>query len=321
MRKRYCVDKGFKSLIPPLSEAERSQLEESCIKYGIKDSIKIWNLTIVDGHNRYEIAQKHKLPFKVDKMDFKSHEEAELWIVENQFGRRNLSSYDRCVLALKLKPSFIKRAKANQARTAENRENQKSDKQRMNTNKELAKIAGVSHDTIHKVDVIEKHGDKTLIEQIRNGDVSINEAYNRIKPPKKPISPKTKDVVVEFPVVQEVVVERIDAEEQVIEVPVIDVTPPPTTETVTFIETDESQEEVVDVDKDIDETAGLAYADDIMSGMTKIVNTVKYNRPDVVDRICRLNCEPFKKDEFKASLDECIATLIHLQSAMNGYTS
>ena len=72
MRKNYRVDEEFKSLIPPLSEAERSQLEESCIKYGIKDSIKIWNLTIVDGHNRYEIAQKHKLPFKVDKIDFKN---------------------------------------------------------------------------------------------------------------------------------------------------------------------------------------------------------------------------------------------------------
>ena len=70
MRKRYCVDKGFKSLIPPLSEAERSQLEESCIKYGIKDSIKIWKHTIVDGHNRYEIAQKHNLRFRVNEMDF-----------------------------------------------------------------------------------------------------------------------------------------------------------------------------------------------------------------------------------------------------------
>ena len=49
---------------------------------------------------------------------------------------------------------------------------------------------------------------KTLIEQIRNGDVSINEAYNRIKPPKKPVSPKTKDVVVEFPVARETVVEQ-----------------------------------------------------------------------------------------------------------------
>lgn len=69
---------------------------------------------------------------------------------------RCLSAYDRSLLALKLKPEIEKKAKENQIRTSENRVCQKSDKQKIDTKKELAKIASVSHDTIHKVQVIEE---------------------------------------------------------------------------------------------------------------------------------------------------------------------
>lgn len=329
MRKNYHVDEEFKSLIPPLSEAEFSQLEESCRKYGIKDSIKVWRGTIVDGHNRYEIAQKHKLPFKVTEMNFESLDEAKLWIIQNQFGRRNLSTYDRCVLALKFKPSIIKKAKENQKRTAENRVCQKSDKQRMNTNKELAKVAGVSHDTIHKVDVIEKHDDQTLIEQIRKGDVSINEAYRKIKNPlpKKTVQPIAEKATSEVATVEEVAIkipvkEVTTAKEAVvtnvsIEVPVVEDTDSEVP--VEFIETDESHEEVEDVAKDVAVTASLAYADEILSGITKIVNTVKYNRADVIAEISKLDCEGFSKDEFKASVDECMMVLAKLTNALGGF--
>lgn len=317
MRKRYCVDKGFKSLIPPLSEAERSQLEESCIKYGIKDSIKIWNLTIVDGHNRYEIAQKHKLPFKVDKMDFKTHEEAELWIVENQFGRRNLSPYDRCVLALKLKPSFIKRAKANQARTAENRENQKSDKQRMNTNKELAKIAGVSHDTIHKVDVIEKHGDQILIEQIRKGDVSINEAYNKIKPPKKPVSPKTRDVVVNFPVAKETVVEQALPFEEITDDVIEDDAEKPVSETSVAEEPLQLEESAYDVSEELAHTFDVFDATPVaeLGRAIEIMLDLKGNYDLLIDGIKKAKTGS-EKEVFKKQLADCGKFLSHIDTML-----
>lgn len=57
--------------------------------------------------------------------------------------------------------------------------NQKSDERyELNTNKELAKVAGVSHDTIHKVEVIEEKAAPEVKEQLRKGEVSINKAYN-----------------------------------------------------------------------------------------------------------------------------------------------
>jgi hypothetical protein len=60
----------------------------------IRDSIKVWGKTgiIVDGHNRYKIATKHNLPYEVEEIDFLSADEVVLWLLDNQFGRRNLSS-------------------------------------------------------------------------------------------------------------------------------------------------------------------------------------------------------------------------------------
>jgi site-specific DNA-methyltransferase (adenine-specific) len=46
----------------------------------------------------------------------------------------------------------------------------------VDTQKELAKIAGVSHDTINKVEHIEKQAIPEIKEQIRTGKISINEA-------------------------------------------------------------------------------------------------------------------------------------------------
>ncbi len=79
----------------------------------------------------------------------------------NQFGRRNLPAYERAKLALRLEPLVAARAKANQkTHTAEGYKQpcQKSDNPAVDTKREIAKAAAVSHDTIAKVKVIEaKH--------------------------------------------------------------------------------------------------------------------------------------------------------------------
>ena len=69
---------------------------------------------------------------------------------KNQLVRRNLDIYVRSMLALKLKPIIAAKAKANQGTRTDI--SQKSVKSH-DTQKELAKVAGVSHDTMHKVEV------------------------------------------------------------------------------------------------------------------------------------------------------------------------
>ena len=175
------IDQEFKDLIPPLSADEFKQLEENILRDGIRDSVTYWDNNgdhiLIDGHNRWAIAQKHNLPINERRMTFNSRDEVIQWIILNQFGRRNLSAYDRSILALKLKPVIAEKAKEQQGQR--NDICQKSDKS-IDTKKELAKIAGVSHDTIHKVEVIENEAPVEIKEKVKTGELSINQGYRQV---------------------------------------------------------------------------------------------------------------------------------------------
>lgn len=313
------TDPEFKALIPPLTDDEFRQLEENIVKEGIRDPLVVWkqedgNMILLDGHNRMKISAEHAgIPFQIVEKTFGSREEALIWIFRNQIGRRNLSVYDRSVLALKLKPKIAELAKKSQSSGIERSIPQISGEQaikeasekkveeikkqghsadatsylidaerhsagrqinalsmahhkhiyfiRMNdvlkvgssynvqsrlkqfktnapsaeivgdvfygdgaetferkirkrfseyalsnetyryseellsqmisftkraaerkneTDYQVAQLAGVSHDTIHKVEVIQNSADPHLIESVRSGDASINQAYNAV---------------------------------------------------------------------------------------------------------------------------------------------
>ena len=187
------IDSEFRALIPPLSAEEYSQLEENCLREGIRDALVVWERpdganVLIDGHNRFQISARHAgLPFEIKKMKFDSREDVKAWIIRNQFGRRNLQLYERARLALQLKPIIAEKAEKN-LHLSEGKGSQKSDKvSPIDTKKELAKAAGVSHDTIHKVESIEKNAPEEVKEKARSGELSINQAYLMTRP----VQPKT----------------------------------------------------------------------------------------------------------------------------------
>ena len=54
--------------------------------------ILVWNSTIVDGHNRYEILQSHpEILYSVRDLELETREEVLVWICKHQLGRRNLT--------------------------------------------------------------------------------------------------------------------------------------------------------------------------------------------------------------------------------------
>ena len=95
MPKSLIIDPQFKNLIPPLQRTEYLQLEENLLADGCRDPLVVWRGTLVDGHNRYEICMRHRIPFSVTEVDFYCREEAIAWICANQLGRRNLSEGTR----------------------------------------------------------------------------------------------------------------------------------------------------------------------------------------------------------------------------------
>lgn len=172
----------FKHIIPALTPDEYNQLEQNILQDGIREPLVVWGDTLIDGHNRLSIAQKHGLDYKTVSMCFTDDEAAKKWIIINQFGRRNLPLYERARLALELKPIIAEKAKENLTIAAEmtNTGLQKSVKA-VNTQKELAAIAGVSHDTIAKVERIEADATDEVRAQVKSGELTINQAYQTIK--------------------------------------------------------------------------------------------------------------------------------------------
>lgn len=87
------IDPEFKAQIPPLTQDERKQLEENILAEGeLLAPILVWNGTIVDGHNRYEILQSHpEIPYSVRDLELETREEVLVWICKHQLGRRNLT--------------------------------------------------------------------------------------------------------------------------------------------------------------------------------------------------------------------------------------
>lgn len=101
----------LKNFISPLTRDEKTQLEDNIIREGCKEPIVVWphngKQIIVDGHNRFDICTRHKIEFTTREIDFSSEEEARIWMINNQLGRRNLNadqlSYYRGVKYLMLK--------------------------------------------------------------------------------------------------------------------------------------------------------------------------------------------------------------------------
>lgn len=183
MNMEITIDPEFKALIPPLAADELRQLEENILRDGCRDPLVVWNGVLIDGHNRHEICTRHGLPFETKEMVFDDRSHAEEWIIRNQFGRRNLPAYERTKLALRLEATIAARAKGNQKQSegAGKKGCQKSDNlSPVDTKKELAKIAGVSHDTIAKVKKIEAKATPQVKAKLASGEISINQAHKDI---------------------------------------------------------------------------------------------------------------------------------------------
>jgi ParB-like chromosome segregation protein Spo0J len=184
------VDQRFRQLIPPLLLEDYEQLEQNLLRDGIRDPLVFWGNVLIDGHNRFEIAQQYGLEYKIVSRNFNNEDEAKEWIIRNQFGRRNLNAYDRSLLAERLKNVIAARAKQKQVQSGGDKKSQnarsvppKLAEPILETREELAQIAGVSHGTISKVEKIEAQAIPEVKENVRHGDISINQGYELSKQP------------------------------------------------------------------------------------------------------------------------------------------
>ena len=200
------IEPEFKTLIPPLADDEYRELEASILAEGCRDALVIWNGVIVDGHNRYEICRRHDLNFSVNPMEFADREQVKVWIIGNQFARRNIDKVQRSRLALTMEGIIAAKAKERQISTLkqnavypifDKREDYNkndishktpvpqisAERSPIETRDELAKIAQVSHDTIHKVKTVDNTAPPPIKQAMTDKVLSINQAYQATKLP------------------------------------------------------------------------------------------------------------------------------------------
>jgi DNA-binding XRE family transcriptional regulator len=177
------IDQEFKTLIPSLAKEEYEGLEKSLLTEGCRENLIIWKEEdiLLDGHNRYEICQAHNLIFQIKYISLPDRASAKIWIIRNQLNRRNITAYQRSELVLILEPMLREKAKENQREHGNTAPGQsktllQNSVEAIDTQKELAKAAGVSHDTIYKVKAIHEHGIEPLQDMARSGEISINTA-------------------------------------------------------------------------------------------------------------------------------------------------
>lgn len=144
------IEKEFKELIPKLREEEYKQLEENILKEGIRDKLVTWQGILIDGHNRYSIAEKHGLEYDTIEKEFDSREQVINWILDNQLGRRNLTSQDRDYL-LGLR---YRQEKKKQGGTGANqyKEQSRQNVESANTSQKIGEQYNVSSRTVERAE-------------------------------------------------------------------------------------------------------------------------------------------------------------------------
>lgn len=176
------IDNDFKNLIPPLTSEEYNGLKESIQKEGCRDPLVVWNNTIIDGHNRYEICQHLNIPFTTIERHFPDKNSVVEWIIDNQISRRNLSGYQRTVMIRNMK-SLIEKweeaAKENKGTRTDLGANLHSSSGK--TASKIAERAGVSTRQVYQVNYVEENAPEEVKKQALRGEISTHAAYQIAK--------------------------------------------------------------------------------------------------------------------------------------------
>lgn len=174
------IEPEFRDFIPPLAAEEYAQLEQNLLRDGCRDPLSMWHEVLLDGHNRYEICSRHGIPFQTVQIDgLETLEDALLWVVRNQLGRRNLTDFVRAELALRSKEALAAIAQANYEASLikDGTVPQNSAAPvKVETREEVATLAGVSHDTVRKVEKIKQDAAPAVVDAARRGEISIDAA-------------------------------------------------------------------------------------------------------------------------------------------------
>lgn len=97
---KFKIDEEFENYLPALSREKFEQLEKLIVSEGCREPLVIWagEDILLDGHNRYKICLRNKIPFQTVKKEFDSEDDAKLWMIINQASRRNWTEEEETLM-------------------------------------------------------------------------------------------------------------------------------------------------------------------------------------------------------------------------------
>ena len=183
------IDPEFRALIPPLTAEELAGLEADILEHGaLRDNLVIWakGNVLLDGHHRLAICERHGIGYATHTLDLPDRDAAKLWIIRNQFSRRNLATIQKIALSELARPLIEAEAKERQrlhGGTAPGREatlSPKSDEV-LRTDDVLAEMAGCGRTTYRDALFVMDYGTPEQIEALKSNSVAISKAASEIK--------------------------------------------------------------------------------------------------------------------------------------------
>ena len=173
---KFTIDREFQSLIPTISAEELAGLTASLLQDGCRDPFVVWNGLLLDGHHRAKICREHKIKWKTTKVFLPDREAAKVWIIQNQFARRNLTPFQRGELAILLEPMVRAQALKRRCHIGHPRDG-KMPGEPISTNEAIGKAAGMSKSAVAKTLYISKHASEKTKNLLRQGKTTLSAEY------------------------------------------------------------------------------------------------------------------------------------------------
>jgi N6-adenosine-specific RNA methylase IME4 len=183
MDEEIIISPELKSILPPLTPDEYKILEESLLVEGCRNPLIIWNNILVDGYNRYAICTKHNIHYRIEEIQANNIEDIKLWIIDNQKGRRNLTDGWKFELAQVRKEILLKQGRETQGARTDLLSIVDKKLDPHNTRNEIAEDLGWSTGKVAMADRVWKEPE--IKEKVKNGEITINQAYQDIKKDEK----------------------------------------------------------------------------------------------------------------------------------------
>ena len=172
------INPAFRDLIPPLTKAQKETLEKNLVQSGCREPLVIWKNQILDGHHRYEICCRKNIPFQTVEETFESETEAKLWMLDNQFGRRDVSDFVKIELALQFEA--LEKALAKERMNA-GKSDPRQHVAQGKVQERIGKRAGVSGEQVRRVKKILASVSEDKLRELRRQETTISEVFNSLK--------------------------------------------------------------------------------------------------------------------------------------------